>query len=144
MTRKFLTKPKVTDGERRDRFVAMTQQIGALDDVKNFEKAFQKAFKSAFENGPARVQTANSSSSAFASFRSRVGSGMNWPGLLAAFWLVAEASRRGRSWRQPLSSAREIVSNLPRSARGRDEMEVRSSRHVRTLVTHLAWLGPVA
>ena len=50
MTRKFLTKPKVTDGERRDRFVAMTQQIGALDDVKNFEKAFQKTFKSAFEN----------------------------------------------------------------------------------------------
>ena len=75
MTRKFLTKPKVTDGERRDRFVAMTQQTGALDDVKNFEKAFQKAFKSAFENVPARVQTANSSSSAFASFRSRVGSG---------------------------------------------------------------------
>jgi hypothetical protein len=31
-------------------FVAMTQQIGALDDAKNFEKAFQKAFKSAFEN----------------------------------------------------------------------------------------------
>ncbi len=76
MTRKFLTKPKVTDGERRDRFVAMMQQIGALDDVKSFEKAFQKAFKSAFENVRARVQTANSSSSAFASFRSRVGRGM--------------------------------------------------------------------
>jgi hypothetical protein len=27
----------------------MTQQIGAIDDVKNFEKAFQKAFKSAFK-----------------------------------------------------------------------------------------------
>jgi hypothetical protein len=76
MTRKFLTRHKVADGERHDRFVAMTQQIGALDDVKNFEKAFQKAFKSAFENVPARVQTANSSSSAFASFRSRVESGM--------------------------------------------------------------------
>jgi hypothetical protein len=50
MTRKFLTRHKVADGERRDRFVAMTQQIGALDDEKNFEKAFQKAFKSAFEN----------------------------------------------------------------------------------------------
>jgi hypothetical protein len=50
MTRKFLVKPKVTDGERHDRFVAMTQQIGALDDVRSFEKAFQKAFKSAFEN----------------------------------------------------------------------------------------------
>jgi hypothetical protein len=50
MTRKFLTRHKVADGERHDRFVAMTQQIGALDDEKNFEKAFQKAFKSAFEN----------------------------------------------------------------------------------------------
>jgi hypothetical protein len=43
MTRKFLTRPNVADGERHDRFVAMTQQ--ALDDVKNFEKAFQKAFQ---------------------------------------------------------------------------------------------------
>jgi len=50
MTHKSLAKLKVTDGERYDRFVAMTQQIGALDDVKNFEKAFQKAFKSAFED----------------------------------------------------------------------------------------------
>jgi hypothetical protein len=50
MTHKFLTKPEVTDTDRYDRFVAMTQQIGALDDLKNFEKAFQKAFKSAFEN----------------------------------------------------------------------------------------------
>jgi hypothetical protein len=48
MTHKFLTKPEVTDSDRYDRFVAMTQQIGALDDLKNFEKAFQKAFKSAF------------------------------------------------------------------------------------------------
>ena len=50
MTRKVLTRHKVADGERRDRFVAMTQQIGALDDEKNFEKAFQKAFKSALKN----------------------------------------------------------------------------------------------
>jgi hypothetical protein len=50
MTHKSLTKPKVTDIERHDRFVAMTQKIGALDDVKNFEKAFQKPFKSAFDN----------------------------------------------------------------------------------------------
>jgi len=28
----------------------MAQQMGASDDVKEFEKAFQKAFKSAFEN----------------------------------------------------------------------------------------------
>ena len=50
MTRKLLAKPKVTDAERHNRFVAMTQQIGALDDVKDFEKAFQKAFKNAHEN----------------------------------------------------------------------------------------------
>jgi hypothetical protein len=49
MTHKFLTKPKVSNVQRYDRFVAMTQQIGAIDDVKNFEKAFQKAFKSAFK-----------------------------------------------------------------------------------------------
>ena len=47
MTHKFLTKPELTDSDRYDRFVAMTQQIGALDNLKNFEK---KAFKSAFEN----------------------------------------------------------------------------------------------
>ena len=45
MTRKFLAKPKVTDAQRHDRFVAMTQRIGALDDVKNFEKAFQRAIE---------------------------------------------------------------------------------------------------
>src|SRR5580704_14141451 len=50
MTRKFLTRHKVADGERRDRFVAMTQQIGASDDEKNFEKAFQKAFQKAFKS----------------------------------------------------------------------------------------------
>jgi hypothetical protein len=50
MTHKFPAKLKVTDGERYDRFVAATQQIGALNDAKNFEKAFQEAFKTAFEN----------------------------------------------------------------------------------------------
>ena len=50
MTRKFLTRPKVADGERHDRFVAMTQQIGASDNVKNFERAFQKAFQERCEN----------------------------------------------------------------------------------------------
>jgi hypothetical protein len=39
MTHKFPTKLKVADGERYDRFVAMTQQIRALDDVKNFCQA---------------------------------------------------------------------------------------------------------
>jgi hypothetical protein len=57
MTHKFPTKLKVADGERYDRFVAMTQQIRALDDVKNFEKAFRKAFKDAFENAPAAHRT---------------------------------------------------------------------------------------
>ena len=49
MTHKFPTKPDLTHTDRYDRFVAMTQQIGAIDDVKNFEKAFQEAFKSAFK-----------------------------------------------------------------------------------------------
>jgi hypothetical protein len=57
MTHKFPTRLKVTDGERYDRFVAMTQRIGVLDDLKNFEKAFQKAFKDAFENAPAGHRT---------------------------------------------------------------------------------------
>jgi hypothetical protein len=50
MTHEFLTKPKMSNAERHDRFVAMMQQMGTLDGAKNFEKAFQKAFKSAFEN----------------------------------------------------------------------------------------------
>jgi hypothetical protein len=49
MTRKSPAKPKLTDAARHDRFVAMAQQVGASDDVKDFEKAFQKAFKNAFE-----------------------------------------------------------------------------------------------
>jgi hypothetical protein len=50
MTRKLLAKPKSTDAERHKRFVAMAQQLGASDDVKDFEDAFQRAFKSAFEH----------------------------------------------------------------------------------------------
>ena len=46
MTHKFPTKPDLTHTDRYDRFVATTQQIGALANLKNFEKAF----KSAFEN----------------------------------------------------------------------------------------------
>jgi hypothetical protein len=57
MTHKFPARPKVTDGERHGRFVAMMQQMGALDDVKKFEKAFQKAFKNALENAPAGHRT---------------------------------------------------------------------------------------
>jgi hypothetical protein len=49
LMRKFLTKP-ATDGDRHDRFVAMMQQMGALDDMNNFQKAFQMAFKKAFED----------------------------------------------------------------------------------------------
>ena len=49
MMRKFLTKP-ATDGGRHDRFVAMMQQMGALDDMNNFEEAFRMAFKNAFED----------------------------------------------------------------------------------------------
>jgi hypothetical protein len=50
MTLKSLIRLKVSNVARHDRFVAMTQQIGAVDDVKDFERAFQKAFKNAFEN----------------------------------------------------------------------------------------------
>ena len=49
MTRKSLAKPKLTYAERHNRFIAMAQQVGASDDVEDFEKAFQKAFKNAFE-----------------------------------------------------------------------------------------------
>jgi hypothetical protein len=49
MVHKHPVKPKASNVERYDRFVAMTQQIEALDAAKNFEKAFQKAFKSAFD-----------------------------------------------------------------------------------------------
>ena len=47
---KYLSKLKVSSVDRYDRFAAVRQQIGALDDVKNFERAFQKAFKSALED----------------------------------------------------------------------------------------------
>jgi hypothetical protein len=63
VSHKFPTNFKVTAGERYDRFLAMTQRIAALDDVKNFEKAFQKAFKDALENAsPRRGSTTNLSS----------------------------------------------------------------------------------
>jgi hypothetical protein len=47
MPHKYLTKPEVADGQRYRRFVAMTQRMGALDDVKGFEKAFKDAFETA-------------------------------------------------------------------------------------------------
>jgi hypothetical protein len=47
MSDKFLTEPKVADGQRYRRFIAMTQRTGALDDVKGFEKAFKSAFETA-------------------------------------------------------------------------------------------------
>jgi hypothetical protein len=50
MFHRYLSKLKVSNVDRYDRFVAARQQIGALDDVTNFERAFQKAFKSAFED----------------------------------------------------------------------------------------------
>jgi hypothetical protein len=49
MAHELPSKPKVSNAQRYERFFAMTQQIGALDDVKNFEKAFQRAFNSAFK-----------------------------------------------------------------------------------------------
>jgi hypothetical protein len=55
---KYLPKPKVANTDRYGRFVAVRQQIDALDDVKYFETAFQKAFKSAFENAASSRQAA--------------------------------------------------------------------------------------
>jgi hypothetical protein len=49
MTRKSLAKPKLTDAQRHNRFLAIAQQVGASDDVKDFDKAFRKAFKNAFD-----------------------------------------------------------------------------------------------
>jgi hypothetical protein len=49
MFHRYLSKLKGSNGDRYDRFLAARQQIVALDDVKNFERAFQEAFKSAFE-----------------------------------------------------------------------------------------------
>ena len=46
----YLSKLKVSSVDRYDRFAAIRQQIAALDDMKNFERAFQKAFKNAFED----------------------------------------------------------------------------------------------
>ena len=47
MPHKFLIGPRVADGQRYDRFVATTQRIGVLDDVKGFEQAFKNAFETA-------------------------------------------------------------------------------------------------
>jgi hypothetical protein len=58
MLHKYLLKPKISKGDRYDRFVAVRQQIGASDDVKYFEEALQKAFKSAFENVASSRQAA--------------------------------------------------------------------------------------
>jgi hypothetical protein len=45
MARKSSAKPKLKDAERHNRFVGMAQQVGASDDVKDFEKAFKNAFE---------------------------------------------------------------------------------------------------
>jgi hypothetical protein len=47
---KYVSKLTVSGVDRYDRFAAVRQQIGSLEDVKNFERAFQKAFKSALED----------------------------------------------------------------------------------------------
>ena len=35
-------KSKLTDAERHKRFVAMTREVGASEDAKDFEKVFKK------------------------------------------------------------------------------------------------------
>jgi hypothetical protein len=63
MTRKSLAKPKLTDAERHNRFVAMAQKVGDSDDAKDFEKAFQQAFKNAFEKIACRKDATRSRTS---------------------------------------------------------------------------------
>jgi hypothetical protein len=50
MTRSFLVKSKIANGQRHDRSEIMAHQLGGLDDAKNFERAFEKAFKSAVDD----------------------------------------------------------------------------------------------
>jgi hypothetical protein len=35
-------KPKLTDAERHQHFVAMAREVGAMDKAEDFEKAFKK------------------------------------------------------------------------------------------------------
>jgi hypothetical protein len=42
MTSKSARKPKLTDAERRRRFVDMAREVGASDDAKAFDKAFKR------------------------------------------------------------------------------------------------------
>jgi len=42
MPRKTPSKPKLTDAERRTRFVEMALEVGASDDPKDFANAFKK------------------------------------------------------------------------------------------------------
>jgi hypothetical protein len=50
MTRTFLVRPKVANGQRNDRLAVMAHQVSGWDDAKNFERAFEKAFKSAVDD----------------------------------------------------------------------------------------------
>lgn len=42
MANKPTPKPKLTDAERHTRFVEMAREIGASDDMRDFEEAFRK------------------------------------------------------------------------------------------------------
>jgi hypothetical protein len=50
MTRSFLVKSKIANGQRHDRSEITAHHLGGLDDAKNFERAFEKAFKSAVDD----------------------------------------------------------------------------------------------
>lgn len=58
MLHKHLIRPKASNVDRYERFVAVRQEPAALDNAKNFEKAFQKAFRSAFETVPGSKRAA--------------------------------------------------------------------------------------
>ena len=54
MTHKFPTKPDLTHTDRYDRFVATTQQIGALANLKNFERHSRRHSKAHSRTSTAR------------------------------------------------------------------------------------------
>lgn len=43
MATKSAKKPRLTDAERRKRFIDMAREVEASDDPKDFDKAFKKA-----------------------------------------------------------------------------------------------------
>jgi hypothetical protein len=54
MSRKPVSKPKLTDAERHARFVEMAHKVGASEDPKDFDKAFKKVVSTAKNHPPSK------------------------------------------------------------------------------------------